>query len=205
MGDRLAVHAWDPVGPSGRGFPSTKRGITVANPSPPWEPTIQTQSLPSSLEAEAQIGAGSLRLVRLRLTLALMAMAILPLAVGAPLFATTMDSKRQAEENGVTLNAANAANAIGSTLQSGESALAKAAGSALVTAVARGDKGALGRARSVLDGVAADGSHGLVISETDDIEAAYRNIQNYTQWVEYDTKVMLTIEEAVPQIMDSLS
>ena len=35
--------------------------------------------------------------------------------------------------------------------------------------------------------VAADGSHGLVISETDDLEGAYRNIQNYTQWIEYDT------------------
>ena len=34
---------------------------------------------------------------------------------------------------------------------------------------------------------------------------AYRNIQNYTQWVEYDTKVMLKVEEAVPQIMDALS
>ena len=53
--------------------------------------------------------------------------------------------------------------------------------------------------------VAADGSHGVVISDTDDIEAAYRNIQNYTQWVEYDTKVMLKVEDAVPQIMDALS
>ena len=31
--------------------------------------------------------------------------------------------------------------------------------------------------------VAADGSHGVVISENDDVVAAYRNIQNYTQWV----------------------
>jgi hypothetical protein len=53
--------------------------------------------------------------------------------------------------------------------------------------------------------VAADGSHGVVIADTDDIEAAYRNIQNYTQWVEYDTKVMLTVEKAVPLLMDALS
>ena len=46
---------------------------------------------------------------------------------------------------------------------------------------------------------------GVVIAETDDVVSAYRNIQNYTQWVEYDTKVMLTIEDAVPQIMDALS
>lgn len=53
--------------------------------------------------------------------------------------------------------------------------------------------------------VAADGSHGVVIAETDDVAGAYRNIQNYTQWVEYDTKVVLKVEEAVPQIMDALS
>jgi hypothetical protein len=44
-----------------------------------------------------------------------------------------------------------------------------------------------------------------VISESDDVEAAYRNILNYTQWVEYDTKVMLTVEQAVPHIMDALA
>ncbi len=53
--------------------------------------------------------------------------------------------------------------------------------------------------------LAADGSHGMVISENDDIGGAYRNILNYTQWVEYDTKVMLDIDEAVPHIMDALS
>jgi hypothetical protein len=53
--------------------------------------------------------------------------------------------------------------------------------------------------------VAADGSQGVVIQETDDVEAAYRNIQNYTQWVEYDTKVVLKAEQAVPLIMDALS
>jgi hypothetical protein len=45
--------------------------------------------------------------------------------------------------------------------------------------------------------VAADGSHGVVIAETDDLVSAYRNIQNYTQWVEYDTKVMLKIGSPV--------
>jgi hypothetical protein len=53
--------------------------------------------------------------------------------------------------------------------------------------------------------VAVDGSHGVVISESDDLEAAYRNIQNYTEWVEYDTTVALTVEQAVPHIMDALS
>ena len=53
--------------------------------------------------------------------------------------------------------------------------------------------------------VAADGSQGVVISETDDVAGGYRNIQNYTQWVEYDTKVMLNVEQAVPLIIESLA
>ena len=52
--------------------------------------------------------------------------------------------------------------------------------------------------------VAADGSHGVVIADTDDVAGAYRNLQNYTQWVEYDSKVMLPVEEAVPLIMEAL-
>jgi hypothetical protein len=53
--------------------------------------------------------------------------------------------------------------------------------------------------------VAADGSHGVVISETDDVVGGYRNILNYTQWVEYETSLMLRVEDAVPQIVDALS
>jgi hypothetical protein len=53
--------------------------------------------------------------------------------------------------------------------------------------------------------VAADGSHGVVVAETDDVAGGYRNILNYTQWVEYDTEVMLSIEEALPLIVDSLA
>jgi len=52
--------------------------------------------------------------------------------------------------------------------------------------------------------VAADGGGGVAISDTDDVEGAYRNILNYTQWVEYDTRVMLSIEQALPHIADSL-
>jgi hypothetical protein len=52
--------------------------------------------------------------------------------------------------------------------------------------------------------LAADGSHGVVISEADDLAPAYRNLLNYTQWIEYDTRAMLTIEQAVPHILDAL-
>lgn len=53
--------------------------------------------------------------------------------------------------------------------------------------------------------VAADGSQGIVISEADDLEEAYRNILNYSEWIEYDTKPYLTIEQAVPHIADYIS
>jgi Domain of unknown function (DUF3303) len=52
--------------------------------------------------------------------------------------------------------------------------------------------------------VAADGSEGVVISDTDDVEGAYRSVLNYTQWIEYDSRLMLTIEQALPQIADYL-
>ncbi len=53
--------------------------------------------------------------------------------------------------------------------------------------------------------VAADGSHGVVISDSDDIEANYRNLLRYGQWIEFDTKAMLTVEDAVPHILEQLS
>ncbi|MDJ0848431.1 MAG: hypothetical protein QNK04_08645 [Myxococcota bacterium] len=53
--------------------------------------------------------------------------------------------------------------------------------------------------------VAADGSGGIVIAQSDDAAEGYRNILNYREWIEFDTKVMLTIEDAVPHLMESLS
>lgn len=57
---------------------------------------------------------------------------------------------------------------------------------------------------SVAHYLSADGSFGVVISESDDATEGYRNILNYTQFVEYETKVMLTIDEALPHIADAL-
>ena len=53
--------------------------------------------------------------------------------------------------------------------------------------------------------IAADNSHGIVISDTDDVAGGYKNILNYTQWMEFDTQVMLPIEQAVPLILDSVT
>jgi len=47
----------------------------------------------------------------------------------------------------------------------------------------------------------ASNSHGVVISETDDVAGGYRN----TEWIEYDNNLMLTIEQAVPLITESLA
>ena len=48
--------------------------------------------------------------------------------------------------------------------------------------------------------VAVDASHGVVTVDTDDVAGVYRNILNYTQWIEYEINVMLTVDDAVPHI-----
>ena len=53
--------------------------------------------------------------------------------------------------------------------------------------------------------VATDGGHGVLISETDDPEPGYRTLQHYRQWIEYDSKPMMTIEQAAPIVMGALS
>ncbi len=40
------------------------------------------------------------------------------------------------------------------------------------------------------------------VAEADDLEEAYRNILNYSEWIEYETKLYLTIEQALPHIAD---
>ena len=44
----------------------------------------------------------------------------------------------------------------------------------------------------------------MVISENDNAEDAYRNLLNDSQWIEFDSKVMPTVEDAVPHILDVL-
>jgi Domain of unknown function (DUF3303) len=53
--------------------------------------------------------------------------------------------------------------------------------------------------------VAADGSQGVVILESDDLEEGYRNLLNYSEWIEYDIKPYLTLEQALPHISDYIS
>lgn len=53
--------------------------------------------------------------------------------------------------------------------------------------------------------IAVDNSHGVVISNTTDEGADYRSILNYSQWLEYETAVMLPIDKAVPLILDAVA
>jgi hypothetical protein len=53
--------------------------------------------------------------------------------------------------------------------------------------------------------VAADASSGVVISEVDDITETYRNLLNYEPYIEFESKVMLRVEDAVPLLTDFLS
>jgi hypothetical protein len=53
--------------------------------------------------------------------------------------------------------------------------------------------------------VCADGGGGTVIVESDDPAEGYANLLNYAQWIEFDTKVMLKVEDAVPLIGAYLS
>ena len=48
--------------------------------------------------------------------------------------------------------------------------------------------------------VNADGGGGVAIAESDDPAEGYANLLNYQQWIEFDSKVMLKVEDAVPLI-----
>ena len=52
--------------------------------------------------------------------------------------------------------------------------------------------------------VTTDSPGGTAIAENDDPEAAYRNALNYAPWLSFETKTVLKVEDAVPQIADYL-
>ena len=51
----------------------------------------------------------------------------------------------------------------------------------------------------------SDGTGGIVIGESDDIAGMYRNILNYSQFIEFESHVVLSVEDAVPLVMESVS
>lgn len=52
--------------------------------------------------------------------------------------------------------------------------------------------------------VFADGSGGIVVNETDDATQIHRTSLAYAQWLEFDTKVVVSIDDAVPGMLERL-
>ncbi len=52
--------------------------------------------------------------------------------------------------------------------------------------------------------VFADGSGGVVITDESDSKALHTQALAYAQWLELDTKIALTIEDALPGIVEAL-
>jgi len=50
--------------------------------------------------------------------------------------------------------------------------------------------------------VAADGRGGLVITESDSVLQTYENSPHYQQWMDLETTPVLTLEDALPTIMN---
>ncbi len=51
----------------------------------------------------------------------------------------------------------------------------------------------------------ADGGGGVVIGDFESAAVGYRNILNYTQWVQYESVNVVEMDEALPLILDALS
>ncbi len=105
------------------------------------------------VEGELAAGPRSLRLVRLRLMLALVAMAVIPVAVGAPLVATALDGQRTAER----LRTEQAASAVATSLDSAlgrlGADLVRAGGAAALSRMADGHDRDPAAARAVIVGL----------------------------------------------------
>ena len=52
--------------------------------------------------------------------------------------------------------------------------------------------------------VFADGSGGIVIAETDDAKVVHDAALAYAEWLEFDTKIVLKLDDALPGIMAAL-
>lgn len=53
--------------------------------------------------------------------------------------------------------------------------------------------------------VAADGSHGVIVSDIADAGVGYAEALRFSQFMEFETKPMLTFEEALPHILEELA
>ncbi len=111
---------------------------------------------PAGPVGEVAPGAGSLRLVRLRLSLALIAMAILPLAIVAPLAASALDGQRANERLRVERDATTVAATLGTTFDQIGQELVRAADEPGIRGTIAGTRGASATARLVLGDLTAE-------------------------------------------------
>ena len=119
-------------------------------------------SSPAPLEGDIAAGSGSIRLVRLRLTLALIAMAVLPVAVGAPLATTALDGQRAVDQLRTERDSSSVAAALAGRFQQLDQAVARAAASTAMADYASGLRSALPGARSTLGGLSAGGANDVL-------------------------------------------
>jgi hypothetical protein len=53
--------------------------------------------------------------------------------------------------------------------------------------------------------IRADAGGGVVIGETDDIAALYRSTLNYGEFIDFESHVVLSVEDAVPVVAEAVS
>ncbi len=52
--------------------------------------------------------------------------------------------------------------------------------------------------------VKTDGGGGVIVSQADDPLPDYRNTLKYTQWLEFDTMVVVPVDDAVGPILEAI-
>jgi diguanylate cyclase (GGDEF)-like protein len=121
-------------------------------------------SQPALIQGDLATEPGTIRLVRLRLTLALIAMAVVPIAVAAPILSTALDSQRAAEQAQVERDAAHVASDVSARLSAVSARLVRTAASSSVGDFATGSKEALAGARDAVEVLSGGGADGIVVA-----------------------------------------
>ncbi len=53
--------------------------------------------------------------------------------------------------------------------------------------------------------VRTDGSGGVIVSQSDDPLPDYRNLLKYTQWLEFESSVVISVDDAVGPILEAIA
>jgi len=53
--------------------------------------------------------------------------------------------------------------------------------------------------------VFVDGSGGVLIAEGEDPADGYRSVQHYLEWLDFEARAVMTVDEAVPHLLESLT